>query len=171
MIQGWKLLVQWKDSTQTQVALQSIEQLYLVEVAEYVISNKFLEEPAIAWWVKDALWKRDCLVAKAQIWYWLSLYKYGVKLLKLVETALKISRMTSIDHWEQVIQKEMQNVTNAYELKDNNKVLISYKHICFYMVFDVKIDPQGLLCGQRAYDGSSKQLFELKHSIQRQCPT
>jgi hypothetical protein len=45
---GWKLLVSWKDGTASWVPLKDLKKAYPVQVAEYAMANKILEEPAFA---------------------------------------------------------------------------------------------------------------------------
>jgi hypothetical protein len=45
---GWKLLVSWKDGSTLWVPLKDLKDLFPVEVAEYAMVNKILEEPAFA---------------------------------------------------------------------------------------------------------------------------
>ena len=56
---GWKLLVGWKDGTSSWVPLKDLRESNPIEVAEYALVNKILEEPAFAWWARHALKKRD----------------------------------------------------------------------------------------------------------------
>ena len=46
---GWKLCVEWKDGTSTWVPLKELKSSNPVEVAEYVVTNQIVEEPAFAW--------------------------------------------------------------------------------------------------------------------------
>ena len=56
---GWKLLVSWKDGSTTWVPLKDLKESHPVQVAEYALVNKILEEPAFAWWATWVLRKRD----------------------------------------------------------------------------------------------------------------
>jgi hypothetical protein len=61
-----------------------------VEVAEYALVNKILEEPAFAWWARHVLRKRDQIIKKVQSRYWDRMHKYGVLLPKSVDEVLRI---------------------------------------------------------------------------------
>ena len=52
---GWKLLVSWKDGTSSWVPLADMKEAYPVQVAEYAVANKIVEEPAFAWWTRHVL--------------------------------------------------------------------------------------------------------------------
>ena len=47
---GWKLLVAWKDGTPSWVPLKDSKESHPVQVAEYALANKTVEEPAFACW-------------------------------------------------------------------------------------------------------------------------
>ena len=52
----------------------------LVQVAEYAVANKILEEPAFAWWARHVLQKRDRIIRKVKSRFWDRTHKYGVLL-------------------------------------------------------------------------------------------
>jgi hypothetical protein len=54
---GWQLLLQWKDGSNTWIPLKDLKESNPVDVAEYVVANKLVHEPAFAWWVPDVLRK------------------------------------------------------------------------------------------------------------------
>jgi len=41
------------------VLLKELKASFPIELAEYVVANKIVEEPAFAWWVKDVLRKTN----------------------------------------------------------------------------------------------------------------
>ena len=47
---GWFLLVQWKDGSISWEKLTDLKASNPVEVAEYAVANRLLEEPAFKWW-------------------------------------------------------------------------------------------------------------------------
>jgi hypothetical protein len=61
-----------------------------IEVAEYSVANKIVEQPAFAWWAKQALQKRDRHIKKAKSCYWKRMHKFGVELPKSVAEAYAI---------------------------------------------------------------------------------
>ncbi len=54
---GWSLCVEWKDGSSSWIPLRELKASNPVELAEYAVANKILEEPAFAWWAKDVLRK------------------------------------------------------------------------------------------------------------------
>ncbi len=96
---GWKLLVSGEDGSSTWVPLKDLKESNLIEVAEYALVSKILEEPAFAWWARHVLKKRDRIIRKVKARYWDRTHKYGVLLPKSVEEALRIDRDTGTTFW------------------------------------------------------------------------
>jgi hypothetical protein len=136
---GWKLLVQWKDGTATWVALKDLKESNPVEVAEYSLANKILEEPAFAWWARHVLRKRDRIIRKVKSRYWGRTHKYGILLPKSVEEALRIDRETGTDLWQKAIEREMKTIECAFQFPEDSKPPPGHQRIDCHMVFDVKI--------------------------------
>lgn len=136
---GWKLLVSWKDGSSSWVPLKDLKESFPVEVAEYALVNKILEEPAFAWWAKHVLRKRDRIIRKVKSRYWSRTHKYGILLPKSVEDALRIDKETGTDFWQRAIEKEMRAINCAFEFRDDDKMPVGYQKIDCHMIFDVKI--------------------------------
>jgi hypothetical protein len=67
MTQGWKLLITWKDRSTSWVSLKDLKEPFPVQVAEYAMVNKIVEEqPALAWWAKHVSRKRDRIIKKVK---------------------------------------------------------------------------------------------------------
>lgn len=60
---GWHLQIRWKDGSTSCGPLHNIKESNPIEVAEYVVVNQLLDEPAFAWWVPYVLRKRDRIEA------------------------------------------------------------------------------------------------------------
>ena len=137
---GWKLLVSWKDGTSSWIALKDLKESNPVEVAEYALTNKILEEPAFAWWARHVLRKRERLIRKVKSRrYWDRTHKYGILLPKTVAEALRIDRETGTDFWQKAIEKEMRNIDCAFYFPEDGKAPIGYQKIDCHMIFDVKM--------------------------------
>ena len=59
---GWVFEVQWRDGTSSWVSLRELKENNPIEVAEYVQSVNILHKPALAWWAKHTLKKRDRII-------------------------------------------------------------------------------------------------------------
>ena len=136
---GWKLLVSWKDGTSSWVPLKDIKESNPVEVAEYALANKILEEPAFAWWTRHALRKRDRIIRKVKSRYWARTHKYGIRLPKSVSEALRFDLESGTDFWQRAIEKEMRNIDCAFTFPEDNKAPIGFQKIDCHMIFDVKM--------------------------------
>jgi ribosomal protein L12E/L44/L45/RPP1/RPP2 len=153
-MRGWKLLVQWKDGSMSWVPLlKDMKESHPIEVAEYAVVNKIVEEPAFAWWAKKVLRKRDYIIWKVKARYWQQTHKYGILVPKTVDEALKIYKETGTTFWAVAIEKEMKAIKPAFELKDNDVMPVGHLHIDCHMVFDVKI----LLTRKARYVASGHQ--------------
>ena len=137
---GWALQVEWKDGTTSWVPLKDLKESNPVELAEYAVANKIVEEPAFAWWVRPVLRRRDRILKKVKSRYWSKTHKFGIELPKSVAESLAIDRRTGTEFWRLAIEKEMKNVMPAFESRDDNVVPIGYKQIPCHMIFDVKMD-------------------------------
>ena len=112
---GWKLLVEWKDGSIDWVPLKDLKASNPIELAEYAIANNISEEPAFNWWVKKTLRKRDRMISKVKSKYWRTSHKFGIRIPKTVDEALRIDRETGTDYWSKAIEKEMKNVRIAFD--------------------------------------------------------
>ena len=136
---GWKLEVAWKDGSTSWVLLKDLKESFPIELAEYAMSNKLLDEPAFAWWARTVLRGRNRIVAKVKK-YWKRSHKYGIPLPKHVNEALKFDQETGTTFWRDAIAKEMKNVMLAFEFRDDDVMPIGHQKIDCHMIFDVKMD-------------------------------
>ena len=111
---GWSLLVEWKDGSSSWVSLKDLKVSNAVELAEYAVANNIDDEPAFNWWVKRTLKKRDMIISKVKTKYWKTTHKFGIRVPKDVEEALKLDQDNSNTLWYDAIQKEMSNVRVAF---------------------------------------------------------
>ena len=110
-----------------------------MEVAEYAMANKILEEPAFSWWAWHILKKRDRFIKKVKSRYWERTRKYGVVLPKTVAEALRLDRESGTDFWQKAIEKEMKNIACAFDFPVDEKAPIGFQKIDCHMIFDVKM--------------------------------
>ena len=138
---GWELLVRWKDSGTDWIALKDIKESYPVQVAEYAVSSRILEESAFAWWSPSALKKRNRIIAKTKSKYWLRTHKFGIEIPKTVLQVRQIDARCGNMLWWDAICKEMKNVRPAFEVfeGDEHQLPSGFQEIKCHMIFDVKI--------------------------------
>jgi hypothetical protein len=82
---GWFLLVQWRDRSTSWEKLKDLKKCNPVEVAEYAIANRIVDEPAFTWWVPHVIRRRNHIISKVKSRYWTTTHKFGIRLPKNVE--------------------------------------------------------------------------------------
>lgn len=137
---GWELLVSWKDGTASWVKLKDLKESFPVQLAEYAVGNKISSEPGFAWWVPHTLRKKDRIISKVKSKYWKRTHKYGIRLPKSVDEALKFDKEDGTTIWRDAVEKEMGNVRVAFEFNDEDKIPIAHKELNVHWVFDIKMD-------------------------------
>jgi hypothetical protein len=108
---GWEFLVQWKIGEPTWIPLKDLKKSNPIELAEYVLSRKMQDKPAFRWWVKDVIRNRDNFIGKVKCRYWKTTHKFGIRLPRSVEEALRLDSL-----WHDAIMKEMRHVRPAFKL-------------------------------------------------------
>ena len=151
---GWKILVEFKDDTTAWMPLKDVKEASPTELAEYALNNKIDDEPAFAWWVPYTMKKMHRIINKVKTKYWRTTHKYGVRLPKSPEEALRFDEEMIRDggeaFWGPAIKKEMVKAGVAYEEVEgatpeqirNNLVehMKGYQEITCHIIFDVKMD-------------------------------
>jgi hypothetical protein len=138
---GWRFLVEWKDGLTSWVPLSALKDSYPLQLADYVVSNNLLNEPAFRWWVPFVIKKRDRVLNKVKSKYWSTSHKYGLALPKSVTHALDIDQRTGTDLWQKAIEKEIRNVFPAFDfLDDDASIPPGYSFVDTYFIFDIKMD-------------------------------
>ena len=148
--QGWELLIEWKDGTSDWIALRDVKDANPVELAEYAVANKIDHEPAFNWWVDWTLKKRNRIINKVKPKYWRTSHKYGIRLPKNMEEALRLDEANGNHFWEDAVKKEMGKVKVAYRTHEAHTPeevrkrlapeLTGYQEITCHLIFDVKMD-------------------------------
>ena len=138
---GWKLLVLWKDGSESWIYLKDLKESHPVEVAEYSKSRGISSEAAFAWWVPFTLRKRDRILSAVKSRIRKTTHKYGIELPTSVEHAYEIDRKNGNTFWSDAIKLEMHNVGIAFEiLNENIKAPPGWSSCTGHLVFYVKMD-------------------------------
>jgi hypothetical protein len=138
---GWKFCATWKDGSTSWEPLKDLKESHPLQVAKYAVTNDIADEPAFAWWVKEALQCCNRMISAAKSRYWKKTHKFGIRIPKSIEEALRIDQETGTDFWCLAIEKEMKNVMPAFKILDEDgKAPIGYKWIPCHMIFDVQMD-------------------------------
>ena len=148
--QGWELLIEWKDGSSDWVALRDVKDANPIELAEYAVANKIDHEPAFNWWVNWTLKKRNRIINKVKPKYWRTTHKYGIRLPKNMDEALRLDEANGNHYWEDAVKKEMGKVKVAYRTYEEHtpeevrknlaSELRGYQEITCHLIFDVKMD-------------------------------
>ncbi len=137
---GWKILVLWKDGSESWVALKDMKESHPVETAEYACASGIDEEPAFAWWVPYTLKKRDVIVSAIKARVRKVTHKYGVVLPSTVAQALDEDKKNGNKLWTDAISKEMADVGIAFEiLKHSDPTPVGWSKQSGHLIFDVKM--------------------------------
>ena len=60
---GWKLLVQWKDGSETWIPLKDMKNSHPVETAEFAFARGIDDKVAFIYWVMYTLRNKDVIIA------------------------------------------------------------------------------------------------------------
>ena len=115
---GWWLLVRLKDHTTEWYKLKDMKESNPLEVAQYAIDNKLEDEPAFKWWVSKVLPCQNCVISKVTSKYWRRTHKFGIRVPRSVEEALKLNEENGNHLWHDAIKKEMAKEAVAYTPMD-----------------------------------------------------
>eukprot|EP00957_Ditylum_brightwellii_P191331 14568425-Ditylum_brightwellii.AAC.1 len=77
---GWKLQVQWKDTSESWAHLKGIKKSHPIKVAEYARAQDIVDETAFAWWVPYTLRKRDIILSAVQARIRKTAHKYRIEI-------------------------------------------------------------------------------------------
>ena len=152
--QGWQLKVLWRDGTSSWEHPRNLKESNPVQVAEYVIANKLVEEAAFAWWVPFILKRQERNIGLINSRYHKRTHKFGIEIPKTIKRALEIDKETGTDFCEKAILKEMKHVRPAFRVLDDGEIVpVGSQWIPCHMVFDVKVD---FTCKARFVAGGHK---------------
>ena len=138
---GWKICVEYQDGSTQWVSLYDIKESNPIEMAEYAVANKLVEEPAFRWWVPYTLRKRDRIIKAMGKRFHRKVEKFGLRVPRNMNEALEIDRNTGTSFWTKAIQKEVRAVMPALKvLEENEMVPVASTLIDLLVIFDVKMD-------------------------------
>ena len=116
-----KILIRWKDNSETWVPLKDLKELYPVELEEFARARGIDLELAFAWWVPYTLRKRDVILSSVKKMIWKTTHKYRVEIPTSIEHAYEIHARNNNYLWRDTIRKEIMNVIVAFELLRTGK--------------------------------------------------
>ena len=86
--------MEYQDGSTQWVSLHDVKESNPVQMAEYAVANKLVEEPAFRWWVPYTLKKRDRIIKAMGKRFHRKLEKFGLKVPRNMKEALEIDRET-----------------------------------------------------------------------------
>ena len=138
---GWKLLVNWKDGTQSWIPLTEVKDSNPIEVAEYAVTKGIDEEPAFEWWVPFTLRKRDRSIAAVNNKTKKKSHKYDIEVPRSIAHAYELNQKNGDTFWRDAIKKEMTNVLVAFEILGHGQdAPRNFKELGVHLIFDMKMD-------------------------------
>ena len=87
------------------IELKDLKDSNPIEVAEYAVENRIVEEPAFKWWVLRTVRKRNRVISKLKGKYWCTTHKFGMRISKDVKEAMEINRVTGTYFWQKAVNK------------------------------------------------------------------
>ena len=138
---GWKLLVKWKDQSESWIPLKDLKESHPCETAEFARARSIADEPAFAWWVPYTLRKRDIILSKVKARIRKTTQKYGIEIPTSVSHAMAIDERNGNTLWKDALAKEMTEVGIAFEvLNDGQHAPVGWRKTTGHLVWDVKMD-------------------------------
>ena len=103
---GWRLLVHWRDGSESWVKLSEMKESHPVETAEFAKARGIYCEPAFAWWVPYTLRKRDVILAAVKSRIRKKTHKYGIEIPTSIEHAIELDRKIGNSLWQDALKKK-----------------------------------------------------------------
>jgi hypothetical protein len=114
--QGWKLLVHWKDGSESWIPWKDMTTSHPVEVAEFAKARNINNEPAFIWWCPYVLRKRDVILSKIKARIRKTTRKYGVEIPVNLKHTYELDRENGNTLWRDGLAKEMLSIGIAFEI-------------------------------------------------------
>ena len=96
--------------------LKDLKESSLIEITEYAVANRIVEEPAFKWWGPHTICKRNRVISKVKSRYWQTTHKFGIRLPKTTEEALQIDKIAETGFWRKAINKDISKVKIAWKV-------------------------------------------------------
>ena len=129
---------------------QGFEGVHPIEVAEYAVANRIVEEPAFKWWLSHTKRKRNRIISKFKSQYWQTTHKFGIRFPKTTDKVLQIYKITGTDFWRKAINEEMSKFKISRKVDDGHTssearvatatAFVGFQVIGCPFIFDVKMD-------------------------------
>ena len=138
---AWKLLVKWKDQSESWVKLSELKNSHPVETAEFAKSRGIDDKAAFIWWVPHMLRKRNAIILAVKMRLRKTTQKYGIEIPTSVEHMMEIDWKNGNTMWRDALALEMFNVGVAFEiLEEDQPAPAGWRKASAHLIWDVKMD-------------------------------
>ena len=105
------------------------------------MASKISMDPPFAWWVPNALKKRNIIIAKVKSKYWLNTHKFGIKVPNNMKQEIEFDCENGNTLWWDVVCQDMKNAHPAFEPweKPVGDIPPGYQEIKCNLIFDIKM--------------------------------
>ena len=156
----WKLLVRWKDNSESWMPLKYMKYSYPIETAEFSKARGIVDKPVFVWWVPYTLCKRYFIIGqgKARCTRHVT-HKYGIELPTNISHSVTLDKDSKNNFWYDALTKDIFNVGTAFEImEDSENAPVGWSKDTGHLIWDVKIDvtkkARCILAGYRTLDHS-----------------
>jgi hypothetical protein len=138
---GWKLLIQWKDGSETWIPLKDMKESHPVETAEFARARGIDDEVAFAYWVPYTLRKRDVIISTIKSRLKRTSHKYGIEVPTSIKHSAELDEANGNHLWKDSLSKEMHNVGIAFSVLDEGQdAPVGWSKQSGHLIFDVNMD-------------------------------
>ena len=92
---------------------------YPVQVSEYAVANNIEYKPALAWWSKVVIRKRNRIISKVKLRYSKTTHKFFIWLPKNVACAFELYHLNANEFLRKCIELEMGKAIIAFQKVDD----------------------------------------------------
>ena len=114
-----------------------------IEVSEFTVARGIDKKPDFTWWVPYTLRRRDIIISGVNSRVKRTTHKYGIELPCSVDEALRFDKLNGNTFWRDAINKEMENLKVAFEIKPEGfRPPVNYTLATSHLILDVRMTLQ-----------------------------
>jgi hypothetical protein len=126
--------------------LKEVKETNGIEVEQYARANQLIDEPAFNWRAPYYLKKLSRLIKMSESIHISKGYKFGIMIPNTIEEAIALDIENGNTFWQDAIKKEAGGVCIAFEIQEDGKPPLGFKHVQLMMIIDIKM----VFTGKRA---------------------
>jgi hypothetical protein len=137
---GWKLLIHWRDGSETWIPLQDMKESHPVETAEFSRARGIDDKVAFAYWASYTLRKRNVIISAIKSRLKRTSHKYGIEVPTSVKHYAELDEANDNHFWRDALSKEMHHVGIAFSVLDEGQdAPVGWSKQSGHLIFDVKM--------------------------------